>query len=40
MNVKDSLTPEMTKILEICIDASKDLKVDTIPKRVVEIVFN
>ncbi|EAS02094.2 hypothetical protein TTHERM_00557750 (macronuclear) [Tetrahymena thermophila SB210] len=40
INVKDQLTPEMTKILELCVDVSRELKANQIPKRVVEIVFN
>ncbi|KAL4440986.1 hypothetical protein ABPG74_009399 [Tetrahymena malaccensis] len=40
INVKDQLTPEMTKILELCVEVSSDLKANQIPKRVVEIVFN
>ncbi|KAL4486817.1 hypothetical protein ABPG72_006649 [Tetrahymena utriculariae] len=40
INVKDQLTPEMTRILEICVEVSSDLKANQIPKRVIEIVFN
>ncbi|KAL4501811.1 hypothetical protein ABPG73_019948 [Tetrahymena malaccensis] len=40
INVKDQLTVEMNKILEICVEVSSELKANQIPKRVIEIVFN